>query len=142
MGDMVFVEKSGFRVLQEILKGYPEDFPHKPEEVMLEAFRLALDFWRGLDIMYGIDYDELCECDMMAIFDHVLSEVSAYFQNGGNAVTNEEFLHDLCVLGEDVVVPDKTRLEALTLAEKYLQLDEKTKDLLDTLRRGEEVTSE
>lgn len=59
---------------------------------------------------------------MMAVFEHILTQVPIYYQNGGNSVTNEEFLHDLWVLGTDVVVPDETRVEALGHAEKVRYL--------------------
>ncbi|XP_027216847.2 uncharacterized protein [Penaeus vannamei] len=141
MGCTVLLEKSSLNVLEELLKGYPEDFSENLGDVLIMAFRVVLDFWRGLDILVDIDFDELCKYNMMAVFEHILTQVPVYYQNGGNSVTNEEFLHDLWVLGTDVVVPDETRVEALGHAEKYLTFDKRVKEILETLRRGERVDS-
>ncbi|XP_027216894.1 uncharacterized protein [Penaeus vannamei] len=142
MGCMVLLEKSSLNVLEELLKGYPEDFSQNLGDLLIEAFRIILDFWRGSELQIGIDYDEVCEYDMMAVFEHILTQVPIYYQNGGNSVTNEEFLHELWILGTDVVVPDETRIKALELAEKYLTFDKRVKEMLETLRRGEVVSSE
>lgn len=59
---------------------------------------------------------------MMAVFEHILMQIPIYYQNGGNSVTNEEFLEDLWILGTDVVVLNETRVEALGLGEKVRYL--------------------
>ncbi|XP_047478934.1 uncharacterized protein LOC125032020 isoform X2 [Penaeus chinensis] len=141
MACTVLLEKTPLNVLEDLLKGYPEDFGENLGSVLLETFRVVLDFWRGSDIPAGIDYDEMCEYDMMAVFEHILNQVPIYFQNGGNSVTNEEFLQELWILGTDVVVLAETRVEALGLAEQYLTFDKRVKEVLETLRCGEEVAS-
>ncbi|XP_063614708.1 uncharacterized protein LOC134787835 isoform X1 [Penaeus indicus] len=141
MACVVLLEMSPLNVLEELLKGYPEDFGENLGSVLLESFRVVLDFWRGSDIPEGIDYEEMCEYDMMAVFEHILNQVPIYYQNGGNSITNEEFLPELWVLGTDVAVAAETRVEALGLAEQYLTLDKRVKEVLETLRCGEEVAS-
>ncbi|XP_063614709.1 uncharacterized protein LOC134787835 isoform X2 [Penaeus indicus] len=141
MACVVLLEMSPLNVLEELLKGYPEDFGENLGSVLLESFKVVLDFWRGLDIPEGIDFAEMCEYDMMAVFEHILNQVPIYYQNGGNSITNEEFLHELWILGTDVVVLAETRVGALGLAEQYLTLDKRVKEVLETLRCGEEVAS-
>nr|XP_027216958.1 uncharacterized protein LOC113809523 [Penaeus vannamei] len=74
MGCMVLLEKSSLNVLEELLKGYPEDFSQNLGDLLIEAFRIILDFWRGSELQIGIDYDEVCEYDMMAVFEHILTK--------------------------------------------------------------------
>lgn len=50
MGCTVLHEKSPLSVLEELLKGYPEDFVGNLGSILIESFRIVLDFWRGLDI--------------------------------------------------------------------------------------------
>lgn len=76
----------------------------------------------------AIEQKELCEYDMMEVLDHILSQIASYLKEGGELLSEEEVLQDLRSLGEDVAVPLKIRVEALSLAEKVGILYMNTKD--------------
>lgn len=135
----VLLEGSSMEILQEVLSVYPEDAACAPEDVLLQALRIILGFWKNQDIEVAIDHKELCEYDMMKVLDHILSQIATYLSEGGELLSEEEVLQDLRTLGEDAAVPLTIRVEALSLAEKYLSLSEEDLQVVCVLRTGSVV---
>lgn len=46
----VLLEGSSMEILQEVLSVYPEDAACAPEDVLLQALRIILGFWKNQDI--------------------------------------------------------------------------------------------
>lgn len=135
----VLLEGSSMEILQEVLSVYPEEAACAPEDVLLQALRIILSFWKNQDVEVAIDHKELCEYDMMKVLDHILSQIATYLSEGGELLSEEEVLQDLRALGEDAAVPLTIRVEALSLAEKHLSLSEEDLQVVCVLRTGSVV---
>lgn len=72
----------------------------------------------------------------VGMLDHLLGQVSAYLEEGGELLSEEEVLMEVRELCEDEGVPLAARVEVLTVAEKHLSLSEDDLQLVRVMRTG------
>ncbi|XP_071535636.1 NBAS subunit of NRZ tethering complex-like [Panulirus ornatus] len=138
LASAVLLEGSSLDVLQEVLSVYPEDTNTTPEDVIMDTLRLLLGDWKDHDTKVNTTAEGH---DTLTILDHILNQVHIYLEEGGELLAEEEVLEEIRSLCEDTSVLLKTRVEVLTVAEKYLSLSEEDLQLVQVMRTGRLVAA-
>ncbi|XP_064078814.1 uncharacterized protein LOC135196168 isoform X1 [Macrobrachium nipponense] len=132
----VLLEGSGLSILQEILSVYPEDTATTPEDVMMDTLHLLISHWKGEKIEIEVEAEGR---DLLAVLDHILQQIKDYLENGGDLLSEEEVLDELRNLCQEESVPLKTKVDILTISEKYLSLNEADLQLVRVMKTGDVV---
>ncbi|KAK3865525.1 hypothetical protein Pcinc_028882 [Petrolisthes cinctipes] len=128
----VVVEGGNLNTLGEVLSVYPDHVATTPEDVLMDTLRLLVSHWQGnkVDVLTNDSQEPV------AVLDHVLSEVKSYLDDGGEVLGEEEVLSVLRELCEDPGVSVPTKLQVLTVAQKYLSVSEEDLELEHVMRTG------
>lgn len=132
----ILLEGSGLSILQEILSVYPEDTATTPEDVMMDTLHLIISHWKGEKIEIEVEAEGR---DLLAVLDHILQQIREYLENGGDLLSEEEVLDELRNLCQEESVPLKTKVDILTISEKYLSLNEEDLQLVRVMKTGDVV---